>query len=280
MESAPPTATPTVEPTAVPSAVPSAPSTATPEEQKSILYEFQLLHLETGGGGFSTTTDLLVRSGQIPTPFNNINYRQDMSNEQIAKYISEYIIKNWNKFDIDRAVRESNSALPGLRLLNEPLLKKKQDENEERTRKNYERAREADFDMMQSGNVKTLGVLIEELKKSYISSSNDNVIRNIIEDWINKFGFSSEESKKTADRYFEFYKIRLLPQFDNRFGRQKRKYQIYQMTKNKCRYCNRQKNGRFDTCCQGCVSGTHTSDCDKRNGKKTTSVPSQDTSKK
>ena len=134
--------------------------------------------------------------------------------------------------------------------------------------------------MMQSGNVKTLGVLIEELKKSYISSSNDNVIRNIIEDWINKFGFSSEESKKTADRYFEFYKIRLLPQFDNRFGRQKRKYQIYQMTKNKCRYCNRQKNGRFDTCCQGCVSGTHTSDCDKRNGKKTTSVPSQDTSKK
>ena len=78
------------------------------EEQKRILYEFQLLSLETGRGGFSTTTDLLVRSGQIP-PYNS-----SMSNELIAKYISEYIVNNWDKTDVDRAVRDATNALPTL----------------------------------------------------------------------------------------------------------------------------------------------------------------------
>jgi|LakMenEpi03Aug12_release.lakeMendotaPanAssembly.Ray.scaffolds.fasta_scaffold656813_2 hypothetical protein len=34
---------------------------------------------------------------------------------------------------------------------------------------------------------------------------------------------------------------------------------------NRCVNCNRQKFGRFDTCCQACLSGSHTADCDKRN---------------
>jgi hypothetical protein len=89
------------------------------EEQKQILYDFQLLSLEIGRPGFSTTTDLLVRSGQIP-PYNS-----SMSNEQIAKYISEYIVNNWNKSDVDRAVRDANSAIPGLRrIIDEKTIKK------------------------------------------------------------------------------------------------------------------------------------------------------------
>lgn len=37
------------------------------------------------------------------------------------------------------------------------------------------------------------------------------------------------------------------------------------LIQNRCKNCNRQRFGRFDTCCQACLSGSHTADCDKRN---------------
>jgi hypothetical protein len=74
-------------------------------DDKKILYDFQLLSLQTGNSGFPTTTDLIVRSGQIPP------YNPSMSNELIAEYISDYIIRNWNESDIQRAVNDAQNAI-------------------------------------------------------------------------------------------------------------------------------------------------------------------------
>ena len=79
------------------------------EQPKQILYDYQLLSLETGGRGFSTTTDVYVRSGQI-RPYN-----QSMPKERIAEYISDYIMNNWNQKDIQKAVIDSQNAIPFLR---------------------------------------------------------------------------------------------------------------------------------------------------------------------
>lgn len=86
------------------------------ESNKEILYEFQLLSLKLGRSGFSTTTDLIIRSGQIPP------YNPSMSNEQIANYISDYITKNWNEKDIQKAVNDAQNAIPVLRTKYEEQL--------------------------------------------------------------------------------------------------------------------------------------------------------------
>ncbi len=83
----------------------------------------------------------------------------------------------------------------------------------------------------------------------------------------------NEESIKTIDEEpIKTIEEPINKRIDNEFNRER----IKQIKKNKCRCCNRQKNGRFDTCCQACINGKHTSDCNKRNEKNLTCVPSQD----
>ena len=101
------------------------------EQQKQILYDFQFLSLEIGRSGFSTTTDLIVQSGQIPP------YNPSMSNEQIATYVSDYIVKNWNQSDIQKAVNDAQNAIP--------VLRPKYDEKIEKQRIQYEMQREEEM---------------------------------------------------------------------------------------------------------------------------------------
>jgi len=70
----------------------------------------------------------------------------------------------------------------------------------------------------------------------------------------------NENSKPTIDESIKTINKLINKRIDNEFNREI----IYKIKKNQCRCCNRQKNGRFDTCCQACISGTHTFDCNNR----------------
>jgi hypothetical protein len=108
--------------------------------------------------------------------------------------------------------------------------------------------------------------IIDEESKPIIDEEPKQIINEEPKQTIN------EEPKQTINeepiKTFEDPKQTINKRIDNGFNKER----IQQIKKNKCRCCNRQKNGRFDTCCQACINGTHTSDCNKRNEK----IPSQD----
>jgi len=229
------------------------------EQQKQMLYDFQLLSLQNGKPGFSTTTDLYVRSGQIP-PYNS-----SMSNEQIANYVSDYIVKNWNQMDIQRAVNDAQNAIPSLQRQYEPIKNRKHTEFQSSQQKTEYKQRETDFLMMHNflHNSEEGIELLKILKKSF--KKNDDEVLVIITNWANS-KFPRDNKQKIIDRYFDYYLSNLKPYFI----RQDQENQTRQRRINKCRYCNRQKNGRFDTCCKACINGSHTTDCDMRNGRNPT----------
>lgn len=309
------------------------------EQQKQILYDFQLLSLQNGKPGFSTTTDMIVRSGQIPP------YNPSMSNEQIAEYISDYIIKNWNQSDIQKAVNDVQNAIPGLE-----GQKKTRDEKTNIKNilykyfllidecvyfyKNYisERYYGLNLEQMTKNQNKTLetnpkiieykryinekfgfpittaiytrgwpsgvlpihrerwwdnnsepngyrGTIIKPASKEQIAQGyanhimqywNENDINKAYNKAINNISLLEEIEKNKEKMYKNSLQGRIKTKNISEQVREDaeiehQNFMNERLIQNRCKNCNRQRFGRFDTCCQACLSGSHTADCDKRN---------------
>jgi hypothetical protein len=93
------------------------------------------------------------------------------------------------------------------------------------------------LDEMTHSNESTREVFTNEIKK--------------LETNVNQF---HEESKKKSDEILSLLQKQELSEKE-----------FQPLIKNKCRCCDRKKNGRFDTCCQACINGSHTADCHRRN---------------
>jgi len=93
------------------------------------------------------------------------------------------------------------------------------------------------LDEMTHSNESTREVFTNEIKK--------------LETNVNQF---HEESKKKSDEILSLLQKQELSEKE-----------FQPLIKNKCRCCDRKTNGRFDTCCQACINGSHTADCHRRN---------------
>jgi hypothetical protein len=79
------------------------------QQEKQILYDYQLLSLENRNPTFPITTGIIVRSGEIP------DFRSGQSNETIANNVSNHIITYWNKTDKERAIKKAQNGISVLR---------------------------------------------------------------------------------------------------------------------------------------------------------------------
>jgi len=98
-----------------------------------------------------------------------------------------------------------------------------------------------------------------------IWSKRPNDVHNHITLWVeqNNSNVDVATKERIIDRYNDFFYNYYLDHSSFKTPRTIKKEEPQRA--NKCRYCNRQKNGRFDTCCQACINGSHTEECDRRN---------------
>ena len=96
--------------------------------------------------------------------------------------------------------------------------------------------------------------LVDEMTQS--NESTREVFSNKIDKLETNIKQFHEESQKKSDEILSLLQKQELS---------KKEFESPLIEKNECKYCNRKKNGRFDTCCQACINGSHTADCHGRN---------------
>jgi len=180
--------------------------------------------------------------------------------KKIFRYYMEREIKIMSDSDRDKMIRY---------VLDYPLSKKPNRSVTEEER------RQLDFIGMRTF-IKTTPEgknFMEELNTTFLNG-NESEIREHLTRWHNRGDLTLEPTttERLVNRWFDFYLTKLKPRYlkiiedARKEGEiQRANAKIQRAKENKCRYCNRQKNGRFDTCCQACINGSHTEECDRRN---------------
>jgi hypothetical protein len=121
----------------------------------------------------------------------------------------------------------------------------------------YKQGRMNPMEILSSINmlISSLGdYLVDEMAQS--NESTREAFSNEIDKLETNIKQFHEESQKKSDEILSLLQKQELS---------KKEFESPLIKKNECKYCNRKKNGRFDTCCQACINGSHTADCHGRN---------------